>query len=168
MMMVTALIAVGMIMQQSRAYHSERGGFTVKYPASWNLLTGSTDGSSDHDVLDLLSFPNRERAEGVVITQGGAEVLLRDGGASQYSKDDQIVDRKALGKLGICRDVSFTESRDELGPKTYERVFEYVCNTESKKYRLNVRFFEGDLKSGHYNETALQILKTLRETPTKK
>ena len=56
-----------------KLFVSKTQHFSVLYPSSWNRLLVE-DHEPDHDTLDIINFPDRERARGVVIKEGGASI----------------------------------------------------------------------------------------------
>jgi hypothetical protein len=143
-------------------------GFSVAYPGTWRRIGGSTDR------LDILS--SSAFAEGVVIAQGEAEIIvveIRDStGASLsalidrgYSRDDSILSRRDVPGTGIsrrCAVLTEVVSTEEVGPGARERDTVLYCRLNGRTFATTLRHWPGDERHAEYERTALRVARSLR------
>lgn len=156
-----------------RHFVSQDHTFSADYPASWEQMRAFGNGATNKKKLDIISFPNSERLEGVVIKRGGAEIFLESGRiADKLGAEDKLIDRHTitLASAPFCSTVSIervnsavvTEDETPNHIAVYQDDTIYECANGSKYFTLVLRHWKDDPKHDSYEKSALQILKTLR------
>lgn len=150
-----------------KAFTSNHGGYSVRYPGTWNPFRYSISNTTNREDLDILSFPNSKRLEAIQIIHGGAEIILRRRAAVPPSKEDEFLSRNTVSLAGPCATVDVLESRWEVGPETFERDVSMACKTAKAQYELSVRMWDDDPKHEQYKAVGLRILESLQERSAK-
>jgi hypothetical protein len=166
---LTSVSDVGM-----RHFESKSQAFSTDYPADWNLVGSSSLGSSESR-LDIVSFPDNQRSEGIVIKQGGAEIILRRGNATdEIETGDKLIQRRkiTLSSTSLCPTATVTRvispivTKEEApsGMAIYEDNTTYQCSGGAESFELILRHFKGDQQHERYERTAIVILDGLRSS----
>jgi hypothetical protein len=151
-------------------FESKDHSFSADYPSSWEQMRAFGNGATDNQELDIINFPNRERLEGTIIKNGGAEIILRTGKAPErLEAGDKLIARHTitLPSAPFCSAVSELRIDTVVATKPNgEDVLEddttYECSRGSASFTLVLRHWKDDPKHQSYERTALEILKTLR------
>jgi hypothetical protein len=172
--LIVALALTSVAGVNTHHFDSKSQAFSVDYPATWSLVGSSTLGPSDSR-MDIVSFPDNQRAEAVVIKRGGAEIILLRGQADQTVDDgDKLILRHdiPLNSSSLCPSVAVTRvlkaivTKDQVpsGVAVYEddTTYAFACGTES--FQLILRHFRGDPKHKDYEDAAIGILNSLRSS----
>lgn len=157
---------------QWKVFESRTQHFRVSYPASWNLLEG-VGGAVYADRLDIINFPNSERAEGVVLKKGGAEISVsgppsgvRTVQAWIHTFNDTLIEHGdvpvSAPSPGGCRKLQRVISRDEIGPGTYFVNTAYYCSTDDRFFQIQLVNWQGDPHERQLQRIALQVALSLR------
>ena len=154
-----------------KVFTSEEYGFRVSYPGSWYPFALNFGG------LDILSFPRDQRIQGVVIRDGGAEIVVvgRQPGVSDVNEwiakdrqsDDSLWEERdipvpnttAHGCAQLIRTISET---DVGGTRAAIQVSTSLyCVADDKPFRLAVLNWKGDPKQATYQELLLNMALSL-------
>ncbi len=154
-------------------FRSSKYHYLVRYPASWYLFT--TQLRPELDYLDILNFPPSQRAEGVVLRDGGAEISV---GAApfniptleQWIREDTKFDTqvkqeelKPFGKAPAgCTRIIEVISLSEVGPARNFQRAAFYCSTERGSYVVSLTNWQGDPKQKMFNEVARNVVFSLR------
>lgn len=158
-----------------KIFESTTYGFKVRYPAQWQELRGIDGTPRSKDSLDIINFPNSERAQGVVIKKGGAEISVGPAGAGSASIDDWIrddtkfdtqVERRTIkmSSTNPSGSMSLVEvtSLSEVGPDARISRTVYFCSTRRGAFAVLLTNWQGDPKEVQLRELAREIVLSLR------
>ncbi len=170
---VLATFALAIVSAGVRHFESQDQSFSVDYPASWHLFRGSIDGTTDRDKLYILSSPNSQRVEAVVIKHGGAAISLQPRhGSLELQEGDKLIEHRTvqLASAQFCSIVTVDRVESSVvranevpsHVAVYKDSTSYDCVEGTKRFTLLLSHWKGDPKHNHYEKTALSILKTLR------
>jgi len=164
---------------QWKPFTSKTLHFSVLYPASWNRLL-ALDDLPDPDRLDIINFPNRDRAEGVVIKRGGASISVVGVPPDSppfywHSVDDWIgfslphrilIDQSeipiAAPPSGGCSKLKRVVTQFETSPGAYQVYTNYYCEIGGRLYGTFLANWKGDPHQSDLQEIALKIALSLR------
>ena len=172
--LIAALALTSVAGMSTHHFDSKSQAFSVDYPTTWNLVGSSTLGPSDSR-LDIVSFPDNQRAEAVVIKRGGAEIILLRGQPDQtVDEGDKLILRHniQLNSSSLCPSVAVTRvlkaivTKDQVpsGVAVYEDDTTYACASRTESFQLILRHFRGDPKHKDYQDVTIGILNSLRSS----
>jgi hypothetical protein len=155
-----------------RTFRSVKYRYATTYPASWYQF--KTELRPSLDYLDILNFPPSERAEGVVLKDGGAEITV--GPAPQGMRTLQDWIRKAtkldsqVEQRGVkeftktpsgCTELVKVTSLFEVGPGRNFVHTSYYCSTNRGMYAVSLTNWERDPQQKKYQAIALRVASSL-------
>jgi hypothetical protein len=156
-------------------FKSRKSNFTVRYPKSWQLLESSDAKQISTDTLDIINFPNSQRAEGVVLKPGGAEITASTAPPevrtieSWIEKDTKFNSNvhvheveDAAQRSSVCTQLVEATSLFNVGPQRNLHVTSYYCSTERGLFAVDLKNWDGDPNQKQLQATALEVLKSLR------
>lgn len=158
-----------------KIFQSKGQFFTVRYPSSWHRI--GTGQFENQDVLGIINFPNSERAEGVVIKTGGAEIqvsaaprgvntvsewIRRDLQGDQIIREgDMVLQKPVLDGCIALKEVTWRSDVSGSG-KAYQFHASYYCSTAIGLYSVFLTTWDGDPKQGELQSLALRVALSLR------
>ena len=162
-----------------KLFVSKTQHFSVLYPPSWNRLLG-LDYLPDTDRLEIINFPNSERARGVVIKKGGAFISVVGVAPDSppfgwHTVDDWIrFSLRAVTALdqteipvaaptpGQCTTLKRVVRQIEMSPGAWQVDTSYYCTVGGWLYATFQTNWKGDPHQSDLQDTALKIALSLR------
>jgi hypothetical protein len=157
------------------AFKSDRFNFAVRYPRSWQLLEGFDGKPASTDALDIINFPNSQRAKGVVLKPGGAEITaavappevqtIRDWIEKDTKFNTEVDVHEITGvakKSSVCEQLIEVTSLFKVGPGRKFHITSYYCSTRRGLFGVELKNWNGDPNQRQLQPTALRVLYTLQ------
>jgi hypothetical protein len=154
--------------QPWKKFHSNTG-FSVEYPAPWQVLERA-------DCLHILS--DKRRAEGVIIAKSKGMILVCEAKGfaemndtiSYYINSDRVLSqnrsRHAANSPDGRRNVIEVETRDEtFGRGNFEYSMLYFCELKNRRFVVAESNWQDDKHQHDYRLIAKQIVQTIRLLP---
>lgn len=170
--MLCAATVAGIVRAESKIFTSTKYHYKVSYPSSWYLLNGA-----QLNYLDILSFPPSQRAEGVVLADGGAEISVGRVESKAQTAEDWIEERSKFltdvnqreiesftKRSGGCTKLIQVTALEEVGPGRNFSDTCYYCTTANGPYTIMLHNWEGDPHQNDYQRVALRIALSLRSS----
>jgi hypothetical protein len=142
--------------------------FTVTYPAAWRRIGISTDR------LDILS--SAEFAEGVIIAQNEAEIIVIELPDSAGASLGELIERETQGDSVVshrevrgtiannqgCKTLTELVATSEVAPGVHEIDTVFYCEVHGRKFATRLRNWPHDRRQAEYRRIALRVARSLR------
>jgi len=142
--------------------------YSIQYPASWYPFTGG--GQRTPGNLDILNFPPSERVEGVVLSEGGAEITVMpaphggsgiEGWIEERTKGAGRIQRRPLtpgaGAGEGCSGAEEVIWDYEVGPNSYQTITDIFCQTRRGPFLVTLTNWKSDPDAEKYREFARRM-----------
>jgi len=142
---------------------SPKGGFSTQCPTGWTKLDAVDDS------ISIISFPLSQREEGVVIKDGGAQIIvskhkLDRAPLSQWIKKDNMGTRALTwttkGKTvhnAICSNIVYLEVEVDQGGAPAEIDSQIYCSVGEDVFKFQLRYWAGDRRFPAYKSALTTV-----------
>jgi hypothetical protein len=148
----------GIAAQKHGSFHScesSRAAFSTVCPNGWNRL-------GSEDSIDIINFPLSQREEGVVIKDGGAEIVINKHDLNGEVLSDWInrdnfgthVLKRASGGRTLlnrrCSHIEYVEVSVDQGSPSAEVDSQIYCQFAKGIFKFELRFWANDRRRQVY------------------
>jgi uncharacterized protein YodC (DUF2158 family) len=165
---VAAFAGAAFAKETTSICQSPKGSFSTQCPTGWNKL------DMFDDSISIISFPLSQREEGVVIKDGGAQIILSkhkmDGASlSQWIKKDNMgtraLTRTLKGKAfrnAACSNTAYLEVEVDQGGPPSEIDSQIYCSIAEYVFKFQLRYWANDRKIPAYKSALATVFDNFR------